>query len=455
MQSLANPGHTAAATPSAPLVVSLYISQYLGIGFLYYGLNSILRESGVELEQLAAVQLIGLLWVFKALWSPLVDHFTLGPGGHYRSWLLVLQPLLAVVTLALIPFTNPAEQLTPVLALFAVFIGVSATQDIATDAIVTRYVPPHRQGFANGAATVGSWLGNVLGGGAILIMYDRFGWSVAIITLAVLVALPLPWVLRFAEPQMGNAADDAPAAETAVPPDATTAAADPSPANTPAVPAATAHADPTARAAQAPSLESRYANLGSLFRLPGRARWSFGVLPLFWSGAVGAYGLIAPAAVDAGWSVSMIGLGLGMITAIPGTLGAICAGWILTRFGLASGLLVSGIGVAVTTPGLWWLFTSGGLVVSLALICGYVFCMAAASTMIYRAHVGLSRDDYAGSDFTTLTSVGILWTVSVGYFLFTVAHYAGYVAASAVSIVLVLVGSGLAFRFARTQEWSK
>lgn len=421
-QSLANPDHRPTPSPGTPLIVSLYISQYLGIGFLYYGLNTILRESGVDLEQLAAVQLIGLLWVVKALWAPIVDHFALGPGGHYRSWLLALQPALAVVTLGLIPFTNPANHLNAILILFAIFVGVSATQDIATDAIVTRYVPAHRQGLANGAATLGSWLGNVLGGGAILIMYDRYGWAVAICTLAALVAAPWGWVWHFAEPHQHSRTIGS--------------------------------TEQTTNKPQRPSLASRYANLGALFKLPGRATWSFAVVPLLWSGAVGAYGLIAPAAVDARWSISMIGLGLGMITAVPGTMGAMWAGWMLTRFSLATSLLASGLGVAAATPGLWWLFTNGSLVSSLALICGYVFFMAATSTMIYRAHVGLSRPDYAGSDFTTLTSVGILWTVVCGYGLFTVAHYSGYVMASIISLTLVVIGSGLAFRFARTHDWS-
>lgn len=71
------------------LVTSLYITQYLGVGFIYVGLTAMLRREGVSLQSLAAVSLAGIFWALKPLWAPLLDHFGRTRHGHYRTWLLV------------------------------------------------------------------------------------------------------------------------------------------------------------------------------------------------------------------------------------------------------------------------------------------------------------------------------------------------------------------------------
>lgn len=63
---------------------SLYTAQYLGTGFLYFGLVSILRRQGTALEHLAVFQLVGVVWALKFLWAPLLDAFGARPHGHYR-----------------------------------------------------------------------------------------------------------------------------------------------------------------------------------------------------------------------------------------------------------------------------------------------------------------------------------------------------------------------------------
>src|SRR5690606_8655201 len=83
-------------------LLMLYVTQYLGVGFITIGLIAILRDGGTSLETLGALTLIGLIWPLKVLWAPVLDRFGSDTRGHYRSWLLVLQSGLVLTLLALL-----------------------------------------------------------------------------------------------------------------------------------------------------------------------------------------------------------------------------------------------------------------------------------------------------------------------------------------------------------------
>lgn len=362
------------------LVGLLYLGQYLGIGFIHFGLAGILREQGIDLRQLAAIGLIGSIWAVKALWSPLIDRYAPGRRGHYRSWLLLLQPLLILATLGLLPFSQPHKTLGLVLGIIAIYVTVAATQDIATDAIVARYVPPDLQGWANGLAVIGSWAGGVIGGGLVLLVYDQHGWAAAILTLALFTALPVPFVWSFKEPS-------------------------------PAAPV---------------TIKQRYRELGRLFTLPHHRRWMIFGLPTFWATGVAGYALISPALVDAQWSLTKIGLVIGIGMSIPAICGALCSGWAYRRFGLKKLTVSSGLAVAIGSIALAATITADNDIVKIAGIAIYIAAMTTTSTSVYSTHMALARFDYAGTDFTTLTCVGTLWTQIGGFLSLTLAYYLGY-----------------------------
>lgn len=383
-----------------PLIGLLYIGQYLGIGFLHFGLAGILREHGIDLRKLAAIGLIGAIWAVKALWSPLIDRYTPFGNGHYRAWLLLLQPLVILTTLALLPFTKPHETLVMVLVVIALYVTAAATQDIATDAVVARYVPPELQGWANGLAVIGSWLGGVIGGGLVLIVYDHYGWTAAIITLAVFTAIPVPFVWAFKEP----------AAQTDV------------------------------------NLAQRYRELGKLFRFTHQRRWMTYAMPAFWAAGVAGYAVITPALVDANWSLTKIGVSIGIAMSIPAACGALLSGWAYRKFGLQKLTVASGLAVAAASVALAATITTNTDSVKLIGIGCYIAAMTALSTSVYSTHMAFARFDYAGSDFTMLTCIGTLWTQVGGFISLTLAHYIGYSGTALVFAVIVGLGGFIAAR---------
>ena len=79
------------------LLTALYVSQFLPVAFFFMGLPVILRDQGMGLEQIGALYGLGMVWVLKFLWAPLLDRVRFGRFGHYRAWLLLAQAGIAIV----------------------------------------------------------------------------------------------------------------------------------------------------------------------------------------------------------------------------------------------------------------------------------------------------------------------------------------------------------------------
>jgi hypothetical protein len=158
------------------LLAVVYASQFVPLAFLLYGLSAVLREREVPLERIAFVQLLALVWVVKFAWAPLVDRYGSRRLGHYRSWLLAVQTLLTVAVLALIP-VDVVTDLPLLVGIGAAIALLSATHDIAADAAAVRLLAPSERGVGNGIQRAGGYLGLMVGGGGVLIIYDRLGWG--------------------------------------------------------------------------------------------------------------------------------------------------------------------------------------------------------------------------------------------------------------------------------------
>lgn len=382
------------------LVTSLYITQYLGVGFIYIGLTAMLRREGVSLQSLAAVSLAGIFWALKPLWAPLLDCFGRTRQGHYRTWLLVVQPLLALSGISLMVLPEPAQHLGTLGVLIAVYTFISATQDIAADGLTARAVDDSTRPLANGIANAAQWLGNVLGGGVIVIVYDVFGWVPAMVTLTALSLLPMALVLRHHEHV---------------------------PAESP------------------PRLKAAYVQLVQVFRQPDGRLWGLAVMPLFLAGTTAAYTLLTPALTDAGWSVGRLGWVMGMFLAGPAALASILVGPCVVRFGRRRCLLVAGVVDALAVMML--LPVAAGrapLVLTIVVLSIFVASMAAATTVVYTVNMSMARTGSEATDFTTLGAVAMVASYVFGAILTYGAGVVGYVCIFVICALLALVGTAAA-----------
>lgn len=187
------------------LLFSLYWAQGLPVGFMTHALPVILRAEGVSLAHIGGFGLLMLPWSIKIFWAPWVDRHALSHLGHYRSWILPIQ-FLTVGVLCILSFF-PVQALDQPIYLFAFFISLlfmnltGATQDIATDALAVNLLKHDQQHWGNTFQVIGSRLGFIVGGGAVLWCLDWLTWQPTFLLLATIVFLNTLPVWLFKEPQ--------------------------------------------------------------------------------------------------------------------------------------------------------------------------------------------------------------------------------------------------------------
>lgn len=170
------------------LLSVLYVSQFLPVAFFFMGLPTILRDRGMPIEQIGALYVLGIIWVLKFLWAPALDRWGLGRLGHYKGWLLLAQIGIACLLVLISQLDVVADFAT--LLIFAVAMtALAATQDIAADATACRLLPPDLRGPGNAIQIAGGVLGLIIGGGAMVIVYDAFGWQTCVLSMAAMMLL--------------------------------------------------------------------------------------------------------------------------------------------------------------------------------------------------------------------------------------------------------------------------
>ena len=186
------------------LLFSLYWAQGLPVGFMTHALPVILRAEGVSLTHIGGFGLLMLPWSIKIFWAPLVDRHGSNTKGHYRSWIIPMQ-LLTIVVLVILSFL-PIESLNQpiyLLLFFMVLLSmnlVGATQDIATDGLAVNILKNDQQHWGNTFQVIGSRLGFIVGGGAVLWALDWLHWQATFLCLAALVFLNSLPILFYREP---------------------------------------------------------------------------------------------------------------------------------------------------------------------------------------------------------------------------------------------------------------
>jgi MFS family permease len=310
---LTDPKSNGLAPATWSLLFSLYITQYLGLGFFLVALVAILRQHGESLERVSVIYLLALVWAAKFLWASLVDKISFGRFGHFKGWLLLMQVGMIATLLAIGAF-DPVSDFPTVYALCLLLAFLSATQDIAVDGMACRLLPKESRGTGNSLQVVGGLLGNLLGAGGVLMAYPHVGWQGAMLLLAIGTGLSMVQLIGFKEPPHHSA---------------------PSP------------------------LGGVFRRIGSIWRAPGGGQW-LAMLLLYPAGVSLAYALITPILVDAGWALDRIGLVVNVVGTLLGVPAALYTGWLIKRGGRrktmigAAALQVPGI-LALALPVLGYL----------------------------------------------------------------------------------------------------
>ncbi|TCM65200.1 acetyl-CoA transporter-like protein [Acinetobacter calcoaceticus] len=396
------------------LLFSLYWAQGLPVGFMTHALPVILRAQGVSLAHIGGFGLLMAPWAIKFLWAPWVDRFSCRCLGHYRAWILLTQGLSVVILIVLsfIPIhalNQPQYLLWFFIALLSLN-SMGATQDIATDALAVNLLKTKQQHWGNMFQVLGSRLGFIVGGGAILYALDLLTWQATFLILAALVLLNSVAILLFKESHY--------------------------------LPSTSQH---------------KTGNKGSTLQLwhTYRAYFSQNKTLFYWLWVLcsikvsdGLSGPISkPLLVDMGLSLSQIGLYITMLGAAAALLGAGLASICLQRMQRHHALLLFSILKLLSLFGFVWLgfkFEQGQSVAPwmiYAINAAEDLFAAMLLVVILTLVMQYSRLQHAGTDFTI--QVSIMALVSGGLYSLSgvfgdVLGYADYLLAIAVLGILML-----------------
>lgn len=352
------PAEAEVSRPATTFVIlaigGVYIGQTLVSGLAFTGLPAVLRSQGASLEQIGLVWLVMLPWLLKFLWSGAVERFRLPVQGRRRSRLIVGMGQAAITLLLLVLALQDTLDGTEAILVLGLIALLAATVDIACDAFAVEQLARKDRGWGNVAQVGGSYIGLALGGGLFLVLYERIGWTNAVLAMAcILAALSLPFL------------------------------------------AAREDADTGPRA---------HSDRPSLRRAFGRPiiRLGLVITVLFEIGGRLVMGMTGPFLIDAGFSAGDVGALYGVggsLAGLGGTfLGGLAFRWLgeLRALHLVLGLnlaLVAGLALAVATG------ASSGVLL-LPLLIAISMASAAGFVVLFATLMAFASPRQAGVDFT-------------------------------------------------------
>lgn len=336
------------------LLASLYLSQGLPFGFLTQAVPVLLREQGASLTTIGDTSLLMAPWLLKFLWAPVVDRWGSARHGRRRSWILPLQAM-TIAVVASLAWVRPEDAIPALLAATFITACLAATQDIATDGLAVSLLRPEERGLGNGVQVAGYRLGMVIGGGALLVVFARVGWSASFLAIAGVIALATIPIARWREP-------------------------------------------PDARP------ESASEPVRALLARPGMRGW-LGMLVTYKLGEQLGGAVTRPMLVDLGFDLEQIGW-LGAADSSASLMGALLGGLLTSLLGRRQALV--GFGLLQALGVLAWALPSVGLtnLAAIALIKvgdGFVGSMATAA--LFTAMMDACRPASGGTDYTVQASV--------------------------------------------------
>jgi len=158
-------------------------SSGLPLFVLYQLVPGWLRSEGVSLAEIGLFSLIGIPYVWKFVWSPALDRFSLPFLGRRRGWMLVTQ-LILLVTIAAFGFVDPVMSIWSVAYLAAAVAFFSASQDIVIDAYRRELLSDQELGLGNSFNVQAYRVAGLVPGSLAFILADHLPWNSVFLIVA-------------------------------------------------------------------------------------------------------------------------------------------------------------------------------------------------------------------------------------------------------------------------------
>jgi PAT family beta-lactamase induction signal transducer AmpG len=158
-------------------VLLLGFSSGLPLALTGSTLQAWFTQSNVNLVTIGTLSLLGLPYLWKFVWAPLLDRYLPPVLSRRGGWIFITQ-LLLCISFFIMAELNPAN--TPawigIIALCVAFL--SATQDVGIDAYRTDILRTDERGLGAAVYTFSYRIALLVAGGLALIIADHWGWRV-------------------------------------------------------------------------------------------------------------------------------------------------------------------------------------------------------------------------------------------------------------------------------------
>ncbi|MCW5588381.1 MAG: MFS transporter [Legionellales bacterium] len=174
------------------ILITAFLAFSSGLPFSLTGttLQAWLSEAGMNIKTIGLLGLVGLPYVLKFLWSPLMDRFVPPFLDRRRGWIALMQLGLFATLLAMA--TWQPHQGTWVIASLALLVAFfSASQDIVIDAYRADLLHDTERGLGAAVTMGGYRLAIIVSGAFALGSAYYIGWH---LTYAIMAVLMLIWV---------------------------------------------------------------------------------------------------------------------------------------------------------------------------------------------------------------------------------------------------------------------
>ena len=188
-------------SPRVAAVLVLGFSSGLPLALTGGTLQAWLTVSGVDIMTIAWFSWIGVPYLLKFLWSPLMDRYVPPFLGRRRGWMLLTQlALVAGIAGMAVSSPNANLWLLGCLALWVAF--ASASQDIVIDAYRTDLLPANERGMGAAVSVLGYRIAMLASGGLALILADQIGWRQTFFAMAAMMSVGIVTSLVAPEPAL-------------------------------------------------------------------------------------------------------------------------------------------------------------------------------------------------------------------------------------------------------------
>jgi len=382
---------------------SLYVAQSIPMSFFATVLPVIMRMENYSLESIGLIQLIKIPWILKFFWAPWVDR-NAGKKHGYKKWIIASELFYAMVILS-IGFFNLTTDFKTIVVLMVVAFFLSATQDIASDALAIKILNTGQRSIGNSMQSSGSFLGTLFGSGVLLVLYPSVGWQGIMFLLGGIVLVALL-------PMMFNVRNDA-----------TLAPADVSP----------------------PS----WRDVISFFRSSIVLR-RIALLMIYYSGILGILVMLKPYLVDLGYNIRTIGFIAGIYGTAFGAAFAFVAGVIIRRIGNHRSVILMAFYSFLTALYFSTFMTNTANPVVVYTGVALLWTAYSMSTVVvYTVSMNLVRPGREGTDYSiqiVITHLSGLLMAVVSGFVAERIDYSGFFSLEAVWALIIVVLSPLLYR---------